>query len=112
MIFLGNLTIINPNKSLVNFIHYMPLDTDHGMKDTNGNLMTQDELNAIGILIDSIPQPAPPNGYYVSATYVDPTTKDVSFDYAQTPKTPEQQLADLQAQNAQMLLALVQGGLM
>ncbi|WP_407312022.1 hypothetical protein [Desulfosporosinus sp. SB140] len=63
MIFLGNLSVIDPNKSLVNFIHYIPLDPEHGMKDDNGNLMPQDELNSMGILVDSLPQPTPPKGF-------------------------------------------------
>lgn len=112
MIFLGDLTVINPTQSRVGSIHYIPLDPVQGMKDANGNLLTEDKLGQMGILVDSVPDFQPPEGQYVSAIYVDPITKNVTCDYSATPKSSEQQLADLQAQNAQMLLALVQGGLM
>jgi len=106
MIFLGNLTIIYSTKSQVGMIHNMPLDPVNGMN------MTQAQLEAIGILVDSIPEPQPPTGEQVSGMFVDPTTKTVTYEYATPPATPEQQLADLQSQNAQMILDLVTGGLM
>ena len=106
MVFLGNLTPVTSTKYRIGFIHNNPFDSKDGMG------MPQSQLEAIGILVDSIPNPQPPAGQVVSGMFVDPTTKTVFYEYAEPVKTPEQQIAELQAQNAQMLLALVNGGLM
>lgn len=99
MIFLGNLTPITSTKSQVGFVHNMPFDTDNGMG------MTQAQLEAIGILVETIPTEQPPAGQIVSGLFIDPTTKNVTYEYATPPKKQEQQMADMQsalieAQNA------------
>lgn len=103
MIFLGNLEPISSTQSKVGLIHDNPFDPVAGMG------MTQTQLEVIGILVDSLPAPAPAVGQIVSATYVDPTTKTVTYGYSNAPQTD---IETLQSQNAQMLLALVNGGLM
>ncbi|MHB9945602.1 hypothetical protein CF095_09410 [Clostridium botulinum] len=44
--------------------NFMPLDIQHGEKDTRGNLISKEELKARGVLIedDKIPTPTPPKG--------------------------------------------------
>jgi hypothetical protein len=114
-IFLGNLTLISGTNYQVGLMHYMPLDPINGIKDNNENLMTQAELEQIGVLVNSMPSPNPPTGQQVSATYVDKSTSTVTYGYSAIPPTPqtqEQMITNLQSQNAQMLIALVQGGLM
>jgi len=106
MVFLGNLSFVAQNKYRVGFIHNNPLDPKDGM------MMPQSQLEQIGVLVDSIPEPQPPAGKVVSGMFVDPSTKTVFYEYSDPPVSVEQQISDLKNQNAQMLLALVQGGLM
>lgn len=106
MIFLGNLTVVDSTKSQVGMIHNMPFDSVNGMG------MAQAQLEAIGILVDSMPAENPPIGQMTAGIFVNPSTKEVAYEYSTPPKTQEQINADLQAQNAQMLLALVNGGLL
>jgi hypothetical protein len=58
--------------------------------------MTQDQMNAIGILVDSIPDPTPGAGQ-ASVMYVDPTTKIVSYEYVTATPTIEDRLAALES---------------
>lgn len=115
MIFLGNLTLVSGTNYQVGMVHNFPLDPVDGMRDDKGNLMTQDEIEQIGILVNTMPTPAPPSGQQLSATYVDKSTNTITYAYSVIPPTPqiqEQIITNLQSQNAQMLLALVNGGLM
>lgn len=91
-IFLGNLTSISPTKLQIDMVHNMPFDVKNGMN------MTQEQLDAIGILVDSIPEPQTPTGQIVSGMFIDPTTKIITYEYATPPKMQEQQIANLQAQ--------------
>jgi len=111
-IFLGNLTNIEGTKNRVGLIHNMPLDPINGIKHEDGALFSVEELNKIGALVDSIPEPIIPNGQQVSAMYVDTATLAITYDYLPIPQSDADKLAELQSQNAQMLLALVMGGLM
>jgi len=43
---------------------------------------------------------------------INPTTNALSYNYVARPLTQEEQLAQTEQQNAQILLSLVQGGLM
>jgi len=81
MIFLGNLTVIDPTKSKVGMVHDMPFDTVNGMK------MTQAQLESIGVLVDSVPDPLPLEGQQVTGMFIDPATKIISYEYAVPPKT-------------------------
>lgn len=111
-IFLGNLALVEGTKYQVGFIHNMPFDEEHGIKDESGNLMTADQLSQMGVLIDSMPLENPPQGQQLSGIFVDRSNNQVSYTYGSIPLTPQQIMDNLQSQNAQMLLALVQGGLM
>jgi hypothetical protein len=57
--------------------------------------------------IPPIPDVVGKDGYY----YYNSVTKSILYDYIDRPLTDTEKISDLQAQNAQMLLALVQGGL-
>lgn len=96
MIFLGNLTQITATKYKVGLQHDAPFDPIDGMN------MPQSQLETIGILVDAIPDPQPPTGQVVLGTFVDPTTKMVTYEYTTPSATPEQQIAELQAQNEQL----------
>ncbi|MDP4224928.1 MAG: hypothetical protein Q8910_00965 [Bacteroidota bacterium] len=112
MIFLGNLVPVSPTQSIVHLMSFNPLDPIDGMKKENGNVYTQAELESIGFFVDSIPPENPSSGKVKNNMYINPETKEITYDYVDAVKTQEQIMADLQAQNAQMLLALVTGGLM
>lgn len=88
-------------------INNFPFDEVHGLGKT------EDELLKEGILVQSIPEPdviankAPVLKYDGSNLY---------YEYVEIPLTKEQQmeqdLKTIKAQNAQMLFALVEGGLL
>lgn len=108
MKFLGNCTVINPTKVQVGLVHNMPFDPVHGLKKT------QAELEAMGYLVEdnALPQPNPPVDYDPAGLFIDPTTGLVFYEYAPHQLTPEEQTAQLEAQNAAMLKVLVNNGLM
>lgn len=87
-------------------------DTRARVFQQNWNLsdLPQDIINN-GILVDTIPTPDTPVGKQ-EQLYINPQTKELWYEYVDIPKTLEGTVADLQSQNAQMLLALVNGGLM
>lgn len=79
MIFLGDLEKVNDDKYLVRFIHYMPFHTMHGMKDEHGNLMTQEQLEEKGFLVEELPEPIfspdKPIGMFIN-----PKTKEIYYE--------------------------------
>ena len=66
------------------------------------------EVIAKGILVDFIPEPES-NGK-VATLYCKPSTGELYYEY--TDPLPQPEIEQLKAQNAAMLLALVNGGLM
>lgn len=70
-----------------------------------------EEQKVQGYSVGAAPQETPVAGKVVSATYYDLDTKTYSFDYIDKPITTDDKVAQLESQNAQMLLALVNGGL-
>lgn len=104
-IFLGNLIKISDTKWKVGLQHNMPFDNKNGMKDNSGNLMTEEQLNQMGILVDSIPEPVIPTGKQVNGMFIDPTTKNITYEYTDIQKTDSEKIVELQkslleAQNA------------
>lgn len=107
MIFLGQLQTITSTKSEVFQVHNMPFDPVEGMGKT------QAELETIGILVDSLPNPDYAGNPGKSAKlYVDLTTKTTWYEYVDRPLNDQERIQQVESQNAQMLLALVNGGLM
>jgi hypothetical protein len=98
-VFLGALTLVSGTNYKVGRQYFNP-PTDY--QPTDG----------MGVTVDGMPVPQPPAGQILANTYVDTSTNMVTYDYIIPPQTTDQQIAALQAQNAQMLLALVNGGLM
>lgn len=96
---------IDSNNKVI-FQHNMPFDTINGMG------MNAEKLEQEGILVDSIPKPVIPDGQQVEGLYINQQTKELHYEYADIPKTDANKIVELQAQNAQMLSALVMGGLM
>lgn len=95
------------NGSDIEFTHFKPFDKVDGLGKT------EEELLSDGILVDSIPEPEPIEGKAPVLKY-DGT--NLYYEYVDAPLTPEEQtkqeIESLKAQNAQMLLVLVEGGLM
>ncbi len=42
--------------NLVTMIHYMPFDSQYGIKDDNGKLLTEEQIEEIGFLVDNLPK--------------------------------------------------------
>ncbi|MCR4436149.1 MAG: hypothetical protein QHH06_10250 [Clostridiales bacterium] len=112
MIFLGNLEQVSETKYRIGFIHNMPFDPEHGMKDQNGVQLTDEQLSQMGILVDSLPEEQPPLGQVTKGIFVNLQTREVWYEYGTPPKTQEQVLTELQEQSAQMLFVLVANDLM
>lgn len=92
--------------NVVTLVHAKPFDPIYGFGKT------QAELEQTGYLVDSIPSPDASQNNKIATLKFDPITKTFSYTYTDAPETQEQIVADLQSQNAQILLALVNGGLM
>lgn len=88
-------------------IHYQPFNEKYGLG------MTEDELRLEGILVDSIPEPEQLEGKVPILKY---NGTNLFYEYENVTLSPEEQTKQeielLKSQNAQMLFALVQGGLM
>lgn len=107
MIYLYNLQKISDTDSLVRAVHLQPFDPVDGLGKT------QAELEATGIFVDTLPtSDATKIVGNFEELHANPSTKEVWYVYTARPKTQEEIIADLQSQNAQMILALVNGGLM
>lgn len=63
---------------IVKMIHYLPFDEKYGLKDEEGNQITEEELKKIGFLTELQPDPQPPEGYY---TKVEKFTEEEGFTY-------------------------------
>lgn len=103
MIYLSDLQQITESKYEVGYIHYMPFDKEHGLD------MTREELEQEGILVDSVPEPEHIDGKS-AVLYCNPETKELWFEYADIPKTPEQIQAEkidlLENQTAEAMVDL------
>lgn len=80
-------------------------------------LLSSDE-KTLAITVDSVPEPVKQVGKD-PIHYINPQTKEQWYEYVDRPLNAEELLAqqateiiDLKSQNAQILLSLVQGGLM
>lgn len=90
---------------IVNYQHHMPFDESYGLHKS------QPELELEGILVESIPEPIPQAGRaYV--LHVDLVTKELYYQYEDVPPTPEEEMIEVKNTQAQVVLALVMGGLM
>jgi hypothetical protein len=88
-----------PEKSEVYLVHYEP------------NLLPEEMQNQ-GIDVEQTLIPQPENrSRKFAKLYINIVTKEMWYEYVDRPPTSEEQIAELQFQNAQVLLALVQGGL-
>jgi hypothetical protein len=97
MIFIGDFKKNSDTEWQVGFIHNMPLDKINGLGKT------EDELNQIGALVDSIPEPIEQEGK-VEALVYNPETKALSYRYDDIPKTTEQlQAEEIESLKTQML---------
>jgi len=106
MKFLGDLVQIEENKYQVGLIHNMPFDPVHGFGKT------QEELEQIGVLVDDVPEPQIPEGKQIAGLFVNPTTKEVWYEYVDKPLDPEERLQILEQQNAELLLELLNAGVL
>lgn len=97
------------NENVVDFMHYMPFDNEHGLGKT------KEELEIEGFLIETKPQ-IPENQEGKQATLCfDRTALSFYYKYVDMPKTPEQlqaeRIAQLEADVATANYALMMGGL-
>lgn len=99
--------VINRQNNEVLTRHYMPFDEKYGLGKT------EEELLQDGILVEDIPEPEQISGKTPVLKY---NGAELYYDYESRPLSLEEQtrqeIESLKAQNAQMLFALVEGGLL
>ena len=101
MKFLGDLRKVDENKYLVGLIHNMPFDPVQGFGKT------QEELEQIGVLVDDVPEPQIPEGKQIAGLFVNPTTKEVWYEYEDRPLDPEERLQILEQQQSVLFFDLI-----
>jgi hypothetical protein len=90
--------LVSEDKGTVTYLHNFPED------------LSQDMLNT-GVLVNSIPESQIVEGKIAVLCY-SPLSQSIFYDYQDKLLTTEEEVNQLKQQNAQMLLALVEGGLM
>ena len=75
----------------VNFVHYMPFDSEHGMGKT------REQLELEGILVESIPEPEPITDK-IPVLHYSLETKELWYEYDSIPfsNSIERQLQEIQ----------------
>lgn len=110
MIFLGNLTKETEERYRVGYVHYMPFDLKNGIKNANGRLATREELLEIGVLVEEMPKPEPPEGKVVAGRFYNPFSGTVFYEYIDEPEreeTPEERIENLEAQVDTLALSIL-----
>jgi len=103
MIFLGDFIKINENKFRVTLIHNNPLDLEYGMKKS------VEELNNIGMLIEDNLMIHP--NIVVNKNpilYLNPSTKELWYEYEDIPPSPKTELELLYEKVAQQEQAILE----
>jgi hypothetical protein len=91
MKFLGDLKQIEGSIYQVGLIHNMPFD------EVNGLGKTAEELSAIGVLVETVPESNPQEGYQTAGIFVDKSDNRVWWEYEPIPVDEvEQQITDIQ----------------
>ena len=92
--------------------YFMPFDSVNEIKNQYGDICTETDLLARGgMLVDDIPTPENTETKDF-ALYVNLDTETLYYIYTDKIKTQFEINNELQSQNAQIILALVTGGLM
>lgn len=92
---------ITEEKCRVLGVNYFPYEV---------NRRVPDSVIENNILVDNVLNPVEKVGKD-AIHYINPQTLEQWYEYVDRPLSYEEQIQELKAQNAQMLLALVQGGL-
>jgi hypothetical protein len=90
---------VNNENNVVEFVHYHPFDEKYGLGKT------VEELQAEGMLVDSIPEPVAQEGKGHILKY-NPSDKTFYYEYFDLPKTVEEQLEGANNKIALMQQAL------
>lgn len=90
---------INPTKAAVRIMHF-----------DVANLPPETLEQPNSMFVENVPEPAaiPGKGY---TAFIDPTTGTIFHEYFDVPLSTEDMVKQLQAENAQMMLALVTNNL-
>lgn len=105
MKFIGDLEKVTDIKYKIGFIHNMPFDDEHGLGKT------QAELESIGILVEEVPEPQIAENQRVAGHFINPTTKEIWYEYEDIPPTTEEILQQ-QINDLNMAMAAILGGAM
>lgn len=104
MIFLGSLVKITTTKYSIGLVHHVPFD------EVNGLHKTKEQLEKEGILVDSIPEPQQIEGKS-PIMYINPSTKEVFYEYIDIPKTKEELQEERITMLEQAINDLILGGM-
>lgn len=98
--------------NLITMIHYMPFDPQHGMKDDDGVLLTEEQLKETGFLVDALPKAEYIQGkraiiYYTEADGFTVKYVDVpKVDYPNVPQAMTEKIQD------DLTLAFIEAGIL
>ncbi len=102
----------NEETNLVTMVHYMPFDPQHGMKDENGELLTEEQMKETGYLVDTLPKAEHIQGkraitYYTEADGFRVEYVDVpKIDYPGVPQATIEKIQD------DLTLAFIEAGIL
>jgi hypothetical protein len=88
---------------VVRAINYEPDNPNHGVPA---------EYKTMGLLVEVLEEPDPTKSNMIAELHLNCVTGEQWYIYYPKPLTQEEKISELQSQSAQMLLALVMGGLM
>lgn len=89
-------------KAFVHYQHNMPFDEENGLHKTEAELLAMPNSR----LVESIPEPQPPEGQMEAGLYINPQTNEFWYEYIAIPPSPEEQQAQIKFQIALMQQAL------
>lgn len=96
---------ITDTKAQVITQHFMPFDEQHGIKNAEGNLYTQETIVQAfpnSKLVESVPEPQPPEGQQESGLFINPQTGEFTYEYADIPVPESTKIEQLQLQVSEL----------
>lgn len=98
--------------NIITMYHYMPFDKEHGIKDEDGNVKTEEEMRKTGFLVDALPSVPCKKGYRAVLKYT--KEKEFEYEYIEVPQNDYPSVPYNLVQQIQddMTLALIESGVL
>lgn len=92
--------------------HYKPFDAKHGFKNPDGSIMTPEQVEQFGVLVESIPEPMQIEGK-VAIGYINCFTKEIWYEYIDAPPrelTIDEKIAQVEQAVLELSMLIAQIG--